>query len=288
MKRGITLLGLLLCICCIGFAHGNKKEPRTGILLVTFGTSYPKAQKAFDNIEEEVKKAFPSIDIRWAYTSKMIRTKLKKRGQHIDSPSEALAKMGEEGFTHVAVQSLHIIPGMEFENLNHTVEVFNGMPKGIEVAKLGTPLLYDHEDNQRLAEILSLQLASTKGKRNAVLMMGHGSEHAANIYYPGFQYYLDKQAFNCFLGTVEGYPLLEDVLGKMDITKIQNVTLTPFMSVAGDHALNDMGGEEADSWKSQLLSKGLKVNVIQKGLAEYDEVVAIWIDHLKEVFEEIK
>lgn len=272
---------------CLSVNAHKKNEPKKGILLVTFGTSYPEARKAFDNIEEEVKAAFPKVEVRWAYTSKIIRKILKKRGEQIDSPAEALAKMGEDGFTHVAVQSLHIIPGEEYENLKLTVNAFNKMPKGIKVAKLGKPLLFVHNDNEKLATFLSNKFEIKTDKKSAVLFMGHGTHHQANIYYPGFQSYLNLNSDRFYLGTVEGFPMLEQIIPRLKAHDIKKVVLTPFMSVAGDHAKNDMAGVEDDSWKSVLEKEGFETEVVLKGLAEYDEVVAIWVEHLKTIFEEL-
>jgi len=268
-------------------AQTNKAD-KTGILLVSFGSSYPGTKDTFDNIEEEVQIAFPELEIRWAYTSKFIRKKLRSRGETIDSPAEALAKMGEAGFKRVAVQSLHVIPGSEYENLKKTVEAFSKMPKGIDVVKLGDPLLYHHNDIVKLSDALFQHLPSGMSKNDALIYMGHGTHHSANIYYPGMQYYLWSKKSNVFLATVEGYPELDQLIEKLDKKTIRKVWLLPFMTIAGDHAQNDMAGEEKDSWKSILESKGYSVEVVMEGMADHKEVVQIWIDHLKAVLSEIK
>ncbi|WP_372754320.1 sirohydrochlorin cobaltochelatase [Labilibaculum sp.] len=283
----IAFLMILLSISFIGNAE-KRKADKTGILLVSFGSSYPETRATFAHIEEEVKAAFPEQEIRWAFTSKFIRKKLRKRGEQIDSPAEALAKMGEEGFQKVAVQSLHVIPGEEYENLKKTVEAFSGMPKGIEEAKLGAPLLYHHEDMEALAAVLVRNLPEEIGAKDAVVYMGHGTQHTANVYYPGMQYYLSQKNPNVFLATVEGYPELSEVMEKLDQKKWKKVYLMPFMTIAGDHARNDMAGEESESWKSQLEAKGYRVEAVLRGMADEKEVVQIWIDHLKEVFQEMK
>jgi sirohydrochlorin cobaltochelatase len=268
-------------------AQTNKAD-KTGILLVSFGSSYPGTKDTFDNIEEEVQAAFPELEIRWAYTSKFIRKKLRSRGEKIDSPAEALAKMGEAGFKRVAVQSLHVIPGSEYVNLKKTVEAFSKMPKGLDVVKLGAPLLYHHNDIVKLSDALFQHLPSGMSKNDALMYMGHGTHHSANIYYPGMQYYLWTKKSNVFLATVEGYPELDQVIEKLEKKIIRKVWLLPFMTIAGDHAQNDMAGEEKDSWKSILESKGYSVEVVMEGMAEHKEVVQIWIDHLKAVLSDIK
>jgi sirohydrochlorin cobaltochelatase len=286
--KHITLLLLFLIILIFNGMTQNGNQSKTGILLVTFGTSYEDAGVAFKNIEEELKKSFPGMEVRWAYTSNIIRKKLKKEGKHIDSPAEALTKMAADGYTHIAVQSLHIIPGEEYENLEKTVVAFKHMPKNAKNVVLGSPLLYHAEDIKSTVDAISDILPLNIKKDEALLMMGHGTHHPANVYYAGTQHYLLQKSQNHFLATVEGSPELKDVLPKLVKQQIKKVWLMPFMSVAGDHAQNDMAGDEPESWKSQLEARGYKVEIIMKGLAEYDDIVAIWITHLKEIMNELE
>lgn len=289
--RKLTHINLLLVLFMLFSLKGMTQtvdKSKKGILLVSFGTSYSNAQKALNNIEEEVKKLFPSTEVRWAFTSNFIRKKLKKQGQLIDSPAEALAQYTADGYTHIAVQSLHVIPGEEFENLKKTIVAFNHMPKNAEAVLLGKPLLYKHEDISSTVDVLSGIVPQNLKKNEAVLMMGHGTHHPSNIFYSGTQYYLWQKSPSYFLATVEGYPELENVFPKLEEQKIKKIWLMPFMSVAGDHAQNDMASNEPVSWKSQLEAKGYEVEVVMKGLAEYDEIVAIWINHLKETMHELE
>ena len=112
--------------------HGEKRPVQKAILLVAFGTSDPEAQKTFGRIEEQARKAFPGVEIRWAYTSGMIRKKLAREGKALDSPEVALARLMETGFTHVAVLSLHTIPGEEFHELHRNAHLFGQMEGGFE------------------------------------------------------------------------------------------------------------------------------------------------------------
>lgn len=286
----ILKLGLILILLTPSFmavAH-TKKTDKTGILLVAFGSSYPETRATFTHIENEIKTAFPNQEIRWAFTSKFIRKKLRSRGEVIDSPAEALAKMGEDGFNNVAVQSLHVIPGSEYENLKKTVDAFSGMPKGIDHVKLGKPLLYHHKDIVKLTDALLRHLPNGMGKDDALIYMGHGTHHQANIYYPGMQYYLWEKNPNLFLATVEGYPELNKVIEKLDKRNTKKVYLLPFMTIAGDHARNDMAGEEKDSWKTVLEAKGFEVEAVLEGMADHKEVVHIWIEHVTEVLLQLK
>ena len=286
----LTVVSLLLAgvVTNKSMAKNRITSEKTGILLVSFGTSYPEAQGALDHIESQVGKAFPETEIHWAFTSKIIRKKLREKGHYVDSPAEALAKMGDEGFTKVAVQSLHVIPGEEYENLQKTVNAFKHIPKGVNSLALGKPLLYKHEDIAAVCRELEKTFPQGRGAKDAIVLMGHGTNHPSNIFYPGVQYYLWQQSPHYFLATVEGYPSLDDVLPKLKKQQMKTVWLIPFMSVAGDHARNDMAGEEPDSWKSVLEAEGYEVKIVMQGLAEYDELVNIWINHLKEALDELE
>ena len=285
MKNILVVLFIFLINFSVSGMEKTKQEEKTGILLVSFGTSYANAQSALDHIEAQVKDAFPGIEVRWAFTSNIIRNILKKRGRLIDSPAEALAKMGADGFTKIAVQSLHIIPGEEFENLQKTVNAFNHIPKNTKKIVLGKPLLYHHEDIAETCNALLNILPPERQSDEGVVFMGHGTTHSSNIYYPGVQYYLWQHSSLLFLGTVEGYPGLDEIISALKVNKVKTVWLQPFMSVAGDHAQNDMAGEESDSWKSILEAEGFNVKLVLKGLAEFDPINNIWIKHLKELFE---
>jgi len=286
-KQLLKSVVLLLAIFLTTNIASANTPIKKGILLVSFGSSYPETRVSFDNIEKDVKKAFPNVEIRWAYTSKIIRTKLRTRGENINSPAMALAQMAEDGFTHIAVQSLHIIPGLEYNNLKNTVKEFNLIPKSLKRITIGTPLLYKHKDNEKVAKAIKNIFASKLSQKDAFVFMGHGTEHISNIYYPGFEYYLKKESPKFVLGTVEGYPTLQNTINELKKMKAKTVYLTPLMSVAGDHARNDMAGNESKSWKTILEKNHFKVKSILVGLGEYDNIVDIWIEHLKIAFNEL-
>ena len=267
------------------YAHGDKRPMKKGILLVAFGSTIPEAQVSFENIEKSVKKTFPGVEVYWSYTSRIIIKKMAKQGKHLSTPEEGLAKMMREDFTHVAVQSLHTIPGEEFHGLVENVHQFAGMSKGIKKVLVGYPLLATSEDVQRVAKAIIKTVPETRKKREGVVLMGHGSHHPANVYYAALNYHVQKLDPNIFVGTVGGWPEIDDI--KVDLEKrgVKKVYLMPFMSVAGDHARNDMAGPEEDSWKSILEKEGIKCLPVLKGTAEYPEFVDIWLDHLRTAME---
>ncbi len=289
MRRGIRAVAAGLVFFFLAapmvWAQAENANPqkKTGILLVAFGTSVPEAQKALDNIDEKMRAAFPEIPVRWAYTSSMIRKKLTKEGKTLDSPETALSQMMEEGFTHVAVQSLHIIAGEEYHELVRNAELFGRMAGGFERIEVGLPLLGDHYDMEAVAGVILGRIPGDRTASESVILMGHGTEHPANAAYPALMHYLQQKDFNVFVGTVESYPTIQDIMKMLAPKGVQKVYLMPLMAVAGDHARNDMAGDGPDSWKSVLAGARIDAVPILKGLGEYDEIVNIWIDHLREV-----
>jgi sirohydrochlorin cobaltochelatase len=287
MKRTrlLTVLTLFVGICLAGTVtagmHGHKRPQKTGILLVAFGTSYPEARATFDMIDKKVKAAFADIPVRWAYTSSIIRHKLAKQGIHYDSPEMALALMMDEGFTHVAVQSLHTIAGEEFHELRKNAGAFGDMAGSFDRVVVGYPLLATDKDIQRAAGAIIATVPKERKKNEAVVLMGHGTPHPSNAFYAALMFRLQQKDPNIFVGGVEGYPEIDDIKQMLISRKIKKVYLMPFMSVAGDHARNDLAGDEEDSWKSVLTRAGLTCDVVLKGTAEYDAFVDIWVDHLR-------
>ena len=260
--------------------HGHEQPKKVGILLVAFGSSEASAQVSFENIDRKVKAKYADIPVRWAYSSHIIRKKMAKQGKKLDSPEVALAKMMDDKFTHVAVQSLHTIGGAEYHDLRRTVGAFKGMD-GFQEIILGYPLLSTQSDMERSVEALMTMIPKKRKKNEAVVLMGHGTHHPANAFYAALMFQLQLKDPNIFVGTVEGYPelgLIKELLLKK---KIKKTWLLPFMSVAGDHAKNDMAGDEDDSWKSVLTKAGVETIPVLKGTAEFDGFVDIWVDHIQ-------
>jgi sirohydrochlorin cobaltochelatase len=280
-----SFLCVLLILGIFGVAaaggHGKSKPTKKGILLVAFGTSIPEAQVAFDNIDRKAKEAFPGIPVRWAFTSRIIRKKLAKEGKQLDSVATALARMMDDDFTHVAVQSLHTIGGEEFHDLVRTAHGFRDMRGGLERVLVGYPLLATEEDMARVAEIMIRHIPEERKKHEGVVLMGHGTHHPSNAFYPALTMHLQQKDPYVFLGTVEGAPTIEDIKALLLAKEVKKAYLMPFMSVAGDHARNDLAGDEEDSWKTILTQAGIECVPVLKGTAEYDDMVDVWIDHLK-------
>lgn len=272
--------GLMLAGVSGASHYGEEKEKKVGILLVAFGSSEDSAQVSFENIDKKVKATYPGIPVKWAYTSHIIRKKLAGQGKELDSPEVALAKMADEDFTHVAVQSLHTIGGAEYHDLHRSISAFTVMG-AFENILLGYPLLATQEDLERTVEAILANLPAERNKEEAVVLMGHGTHHPSNAFYSALNFQVQLRDPYVFIGTVEWYPELDTIQALLQKNDIKKVYLMPFMSVAGDHAKNDMAGDEDDSWKSILTKKGYEVVTVLKGTAEFDEFVEIWVDHVR-------
>lgn len=292
LRRVWWMPALVLCLWLLAAGaawagHGPQAAPRKAILLVTFGTSVPEAQRAFQAIEAATRARFPGVEVRWAYTARMIRHKLAQRGQTIPSPQQALANLSEDGFRLVAAQSLHVIPGEEYEGLVDTARRLAGLPKGLKRVEVGHPLLWSAEDMQRVAKAMLAHAPGERRPGEALLLMGHGTSHPANAAYPAMAYVFQRLDPNVFLATVEGYPSLDMVRQDLLARKVKKAYLIPFMSVAGDHALNDLAGDEPESWRSQLSQAGVACQPVLTGMAEYPEIVQIWLDHLQSAWDRL-
>ncbi|SHE48541.1 sirohydrochlorin cobaltochelatase [Desulforamulus putei] len=264
------------------------------ILLVTFGTNVTRAAASFNNLENKVREAFPGVEVRWSYTAKTIRSALAKQGKAVDSPITALAKLQDEGYTRVAVQSVHILPGQEFYDLVNVVDNmarFHGSAGkhfqtrigkfGFHKLTLGTPLLYKPADYRAVVEALKSYVPADED--HALVLVGHGSGHHTFSSYGCLNDMLRQSFENVFLGTVEGYPSLDEVKSDLARKNFHRVTLMPFMNIAGDHAINDLAGDEPDSWKNELAHR-YTVFTDLTGLLDNEKIIEIYIKHLQEAF----
>ncbi|MGE4263036.1 MAG: sirohydrochlorin cobaltochelatase [Desulfovibrio sp.] len=277
----LALFCLTLAAPCLAGEHGKSAAPKRGILLVAFGTSVPEAVASIDSLKRQAEAAFPGVPVRMAYSSKIIRDKIAGEGISQRAPAQALADMAAEGFTEVAVQSLHAIPGHEYNDIAATAKAFEGMPKSMGAITVGRPLLSSPEDIKAAAAAI-LTILPRRGKGEAVVLMGHGTEHPANAAYAALQLELWKRDPGVFVATVESSPGLDDVIPALKRQGVRTVHLLPLMSVAGDHARNDMAGGEEDSWASILTAKGFTAKADLTGLGSRPAVARLWIEHLKD------
>lgn len=253
------------------------------LLVVSFGTSFEETRrKTIDAIEADLAAAFPDRRLYRAWTSKMIIKKLKKRdGVAIDTVPEALARMAKDGVRDVLVQPTHVLDGLENQWMRNDLQAAAG---DFDIIAVGAPLLVSTDDLKAVAAATVASLPPLEAGE-ALVLMGHGSSHSANMTYPALAYvFRDLGYRNVFIGTVEGYPTLDNVLRDLAMVtpKVKKVVLAPFMVVAGDHARNDMAGEDGDSWKNRFQADGYATDCVLRGLGEFSPIRDLFVAHAKD------
>ncbi|MDO5862419.1 MAG: sirohydrochlorin cobaltochelatase [Thermoplasmata archaeon] len=257
---------------------------KKAILVASFGTSYNETRKkTIEAIEKQVAETFPDYEVRRAFTSRMIIRKLKERdGNHVDYVTEAMDKLSSEGFDEVIVQPTHIVNGEEYDDI---VRIVTDHVGHIKTLKMGTPLLTSSADYDRAVEAIRKCLLPLAGERDLVLM-GHGTVHYSNSAYCQLQMKLYGAGLrNVFVTTVEGYPEFGDTIAVMNERKCRKAVAIPFMVVAGDHAENDMAGDEEDSLCSMLKAEGYDVECVVRGLGEFPGFRQLFMDHIRYAIE---
>lgn len=254
---------------------------KKAFLAISFGTSYKETRKkTIDAIEEDLRAAFPDYEFRRAYTSPTIVRILNERdGIWIDRVEQALNRLAEEGYRTVLAQTTHVIRGFEYDKL---MTVFEQFRSRFDVLECGEPLLTDEDDYDQSARIMGEVLAAYRAPGTDLVLMGHGTEHAANVSYAKLQQaFFDQGHEDCLVGTVEASPTLENMVKLVQERKSARVVLTPFMVVAGNHAVMDMAGGDAKSWKSRFERAGYQVECVMKGLGEYPAIRRMYVEHAK-------
>lgn len=279
LRFGWLCLVLFLVILNVSFTANAASTDNPAIVLAAFGTS-TAAFETYHHFEKEVKKRFPDNEIRWAFTSKKVRQKLaQEKGQKLNDLSTTLKELKAAGYTKVAVQSLHIVPGEEWEK--KIVQVSREV-SGLKVA-LGKPLLSSQQDQEQTLQALSSTFPRNL-KDTVVVLMAHGSPvPEGEKAYLVFDRLLRTHFQNVFLGTVEGKPTKKEALEAVKKADPRTVILMPFMFVAGEHVAKEMLGDNPESWKSELLKlKAYHIKGITKGLGFQQEIINIYLEHLAE------
>lgn len=256
------------------------EKRKKAILAVSFGTSHTDTCKVtIDAIEQDMQTAFPDYPLYRAWTSKMIINKIKKRDQiHIHTVKEAMEQMKKDGITDVLVQPTHVINGIENDLMKEDALSYQDDFHSIV---FGDPLLTSEADSLAVIQAVTKEFSYLK-KDEVLVLMGHGTTHFANSIYAALDYtFKDKGHPNIFLGTVEAYPSMESLMKMVASYKPSKVVLAPFMIVAGDHAKNDMAGDDPQSWYSQFKAQGYCVEPVLKGLGEYPGIRRILVEHLE-------
>lgn len=245
---------------------------KAAILMVYFGSTHDDTRAlTIEPLNQKVKELYPDIEVRDAFTSRMVIRRLKDKGIEKQNPVEALSKLKAEGFTHIIIQSANIIEGIEMEALRREVAAMANQFKDI---RIGNPLLYAPEDYEALIKVL----ANSSETEKAIIWVGHGTYTPATAQYAMLDYMLNAKGYdNYFVTTVEGYPSFDDMMAKLEKSGTKKVVLRPFMFVAGDHAKNDIAGD----MKEALEAKAYQVEVIMEGLGQNEGIQNIFMDHIR-------
>lgn len=260
-----------------------------GILLAVFGSGNPQGELALQRFAENVRHRFPGIPVRWAFTSSLLRERLAKAKKKSDSVCKALQRMAFEGITRIALQPLHVVPGLEYTDI---IEECNQFTEKSALWKdqesqliLGEPLLSDHPDACDLATYALLQSCpESRQSAEVVLWMGHGSQLSDKYYLHLAQ---NVAMFDplIFIATLNGITKLEDVLPHLHSG--QRVWLLPLLANIGRHTLEDMSGPAPESWQSRLSAAKIESIPILRGMLESPSFTALWLDHLQNAVERL-
>ena len=244
------------------------------IILTAFGTT-AQAFSTYDQMDRVFKQRFPNNPIHWAYSSRMVRHAMKKKKKlNLKDPVETARSLAEKGHEWAVFQSLHLICGHEFDRLvteRNQVNIRSAM---------GLPLLPSPEDYGLVAKALSSLFLPNKDKDQAIILVGHGTDHPAWTAYPALESILVQHYGDyIFLGVVEEYPGMDQTLERIKSAGFKKVCLVPLMLVAGVHFKEDLTCEQ-DSWQKTLERHGIEVNVVDQGIGCLDEITGIFCDHI--------
>jgi len=307
-----TLLSMLLLP--IFLAPPAKAMTRTlqkgpAIVIVAFGTT-TEARETYDFFENQLRRDLPEpwlkAPIAWAYTSEIIRERANKKFAEQGDPQryrsliQVLADLEDQGYRQIAVQSLHIFPGQEYEEMEKQINAFRGLGLRIEY---GGTLLHKWDMLFDAVGAVAHEFLPTTDGCN--LLVTHGTPETfseANSTYLGLDRYLSQKYPKAFAGTVEGVLTREQAIAQVKVCSPKRVRIVPFMFVAGDHIMNDIMGDKpgkdgAPSWSMELESAGIKVEAVSteyqgrkvfKGLGFYPEINRIFIKQLTESLQRLQ
>ena len=273
------------------------------LLVVSFGTSFNDSRvKDIGGIEKALQAAYPDWSVRRAFTAQIIINHVQARDdEKIDNMDQALERAVDNGVKNLVVQPTHLMHGAEYDELTEAVENYKDKFESVKIAEpllgeVGTDETAVNEDKAEVAEAITAEAVKTAGfdsldaakeDGTAFVFMGHGTSHTAKISYSQMQAQMNDLGYdNVFIGTVEGEPedtSCEAVIGKLKDAGYKKVILRPLMVVAGDHANNDMAGDDDDSWKSQFEASGAfdSIDTQIAGLGEIDAIQQIYVAHTK-------
>lgn len=257
------------------------------LLVVSFGTSYNDNRVAtIGAIENAMEEAFPDYSVRRGFTAQIIIDHVKDRdGEVIDNFGEALNRAIDNGVKTLVVQPTHLMDGLEY---NDVIDELAEYAEEFEQVVVGDPLLTTDEDYDTVISAITEDTKAQDDGETAIVFMGHGTEAESNQIYATMQEKLTEAGYaNYFVGTVEASPSLDDVLAAVQAGEYKKVVLQPLMIVAGDHANNDMAGDEEGAWKKTFEDAGYEVTCNLKGLGEMPAIQELLVAHAQKAIDSL-
>ncbi len=249
------------------------------LLVLSFGTSFNDSRRlTIGAIEDQLEKSFPDYSVRRGFTANIVIDHVAKRdGEKIDDIDESLKRAVDNGVKNLVVQPTHLMNGLEYEELKGDIAQYSD---AFDKIAIGQPLLSSDDDFSRVENAIVDWTKDYDDGETAIVFMGHGTSADSNGVYQKMQNLLTKDGHtNYFVGTVEATPSLDDVMAAVKKGNYKRVVLEPLMVVAGDHANNDMAGDDKDSWKSQFEAAGYQVECLLRGLGENETIRQIYVEH---------
>ncbi len=249
------------------------------LLVLSFGTSFNDSRRlTIGAIEDQLEKSFPDYSVRRGFTANIVIDHVAKRdGEKIDDIDESLKRAVDNGVKNLVVQPTHLMNGLEYEELKGDIAQYSD---AFDKIAIGQPLLSSDDDFSRVENAIVDWTKDYDDGETAIVFMGHGTSADSNGVYQKMQDLLTKDGHtNYFVGTVEASPSLDDVMAAVKKGNYKRVVLEPLMVVAGDHANNDMAGDDKDSWKSQFEAAGYQVECLLRGLGENETIRQIYVEH---------
>lgn len=254
------------------FLENYNENSKKAILVVNFGTThFDTREETIEVLIKEVKEKFTDFEIRECYTSRIILKKLREKNIFIDNPVEAMERLKNEGYTHVIIISSNVIDGIEYKALVKNIEHFNG---DFQELRIAPPLLNTNTSFLKVAKTLNGYFGNPSEKE-AYLFVGHGTSDSSDSAYPCMDYIFKYLGYSYYVGTIEGFPSIDEIKEILTKDDIKKVTLIPFMIVAGEHAKNDI----ANDWKEELEKEGFEVNLNLTSLGAIKEIRDIFIEN---------
>ncbi len=253
---------------------------KKAIIIASFGCSIKESRtKYIEPTEQEIKKNYNDFDCFRVFTSEIIRRKIK-REENIDvhNMNTCLRMLKDNGYTHVYVSSTHIIPGLEYEKILDAVSEYKDDFEEIKVART----FLDDVMGEKEADVVMSYVKSDLSSDEAVVLVGHGTDHVSHKYYKQVEELLRKNLSNLYIVNVEGDTYVEEAIAGLKKNSIRKIYLYPFMLVAGDHAFNDIASDDEESIKTLLKSHGFDVEAFITGLGAQKKASELFADRLRE------